>query len=143
MKNNPQAPLILTAALGAVWYGLVVFCLCNVMYGLVPDLAPVWMMMGLVFLPMVLLVAGIRLIRDLPPGMGRRFWLWLLLIMGPPVLALSLFIPVLAPVVIVAFFIMAWRVVRGPALKIPPGGLTPLMTKAEADEEWLRRHGHG
>lgn len=143
MKRAAQSPLLITATLGALWWGLVVLAICDAVYNLLNDRAPVWLMMGLVFLPMVLLVAGIRLIRDLPPGMGWRYWLWLVLIMGPPVLALALFIPLLAPFVLVAFFVMAWRVVRGPALKIPPGGLTPVMTKAEADEEWLRRHGHG
>ena len=126
-----------------VWYGLGVFSICNLMYGLVPDMAPVWMMMGLVFLPLVLAVAGLRLIWALPPGLGWRFWLWLVLIMGPPMLALMLFIPPLAPVTGLVFFIMAWRVVRGPALEIPQEGLTPLMTKEESDAEWLRRNGHG
>ena len=79
----------------------------------------------------------------LPPGLGWRFWLWLVLIMGPPMLALMLFIPPLAPVTGLVFFIMAWRVVRGPALEIPQEGLTPLMTKEESDAEWLRRNGHG
>jgi len=90
VKSNPQAPLILTAALGAVWWGLVVFNLCTERHSIYRGLNPEWMLPALVFLPLALFIAGRRLGQELPRGLGWRQGLWLLFIIGPPMLLVAL-----------------------------------------------------
>ena len=89
VKNHPLPPLITTAALGVVWYGLVVFNMFTERHSLYRGLNPDWMLPALVFLPLLLLVAGTRLVPDLPRRLGWQQGLWLLLIMGPPMLGVA------------------------------------------------------